>query len=100
MSGIAAKAYTLGNRIHARLSLVQAVTDPTGKEDLLAALRKALLLRLAAQLGCNKVAIGTSATRMAVRTVAMSAKGSGFALSGAIHFTDSRSARASVCQMN
>lgn len=74
------------------LSLLQAVTDPTGKEDLLAALRKALLLRLAGQLGCNKVAIGTSATRMAVRTVAMSAKGSGYALSGAIHFTDSRSA--------
>ncbi|KAL3157724.1 hypothetical protein ABBQ32_012152 [Trebouxia sp. C0010 RCD-2024] len=70
--------------------LLQAVTDPTGKEDLLAALRKALLLRLARQLSCNKVAIGTSATRMAVRTVAMSAKGSGYALSGAIHFTDSR----------
>ena len=79
---------------------MQTVTDPTGKEDLLAALRKALLLRLAAQLGCNKVAVGTSATRMAVRTVAMSAKGSGFALSGAIHFTDSRSAQASVCHMN
>lgn len=74
--------------------LLQAVADPTGKEDMLAALRKALLLRLAAQLGCNKVAIGTSATRMAVRTVAMSAKGSGFALSGATHFTDSRSVHA------
>ena len=70
------------------------MADPTGKEDILAALRKALLLRLAAQLGCNKVAIGTSATRMAVRTVAMSSKGSGFALSGAVHFTDSRSAHA------
>lgn len=90
----------LGDRIHTRLSLLQAVADPTGKEDLLAALRKALLLRLAAQLGCNKVAIGTSATRMAVRTVAMSAKGSGFALSGAIHFTDSRSAHALICQLN
>lgn len=81
-----------------RLSLLQAVADPTGKEDLLAALRKALLLRLAAQLGCNKVAIGTSATRIAVRTVAMSAKGSGFGLSGAIHFTDSRSAHALQAQ--
>lgn len=70
--------------------LLQAVSDVTGKEDLMAALRKALLLRAAAQLSCNKVAIGTSATRMAVRTVAMSAKGSGYALPGAIHFTDSR----------
>lgn len=70
---------------------MQAVTDPTGREDLIAALRRALLLRLAAQLGCNTVAVGTSATSMAVRTVAMSAKGSGFALSGAIHFTDCRS---------
>ena len=50
----------------------------------------ALLLRIAAQLGCDKVALGTSATRMAVRTVAMSAKGSGYALPGAVHFTDSR----------
>ena len=70
--------------------LLQAVSDITGKEDLIAALRRSLLLRVAAQLGCNKVALGTSATRMAVRTVAMSAKGSGYALPGAIHFTDSR----------
>ena len=68
----------------------QAVSDITGKEALIASLRKALLLRVAAQLGCNKVALGTSATRMAVRTVAMSAKGSGYALPGSIHFTDSR----------
>ncbi len=74
---------------------MQAVSDVTGKEDLIAALRKALLLRAAAQLSCNKVAIGTSATRMAVRAVAMSAKGSGYALPGAIHFTDSRSASSS-----
>lgn len=84
------KRYHKQQRRHAVFPL-QTVTDPTGREDLLAALRKALLLRLAGQLGCNKVAVGTSATRMAVRTVAMSAKGSGFALSGAIHFTDSRS---------
>ena len=72
------------------IPLLQAVSDPTGKEDLIAALRRQLLLRVAAQLGCNKLAIGTSATRMAVRTVAMAAKGSGYALPGAIHFTDSR----------
>ena len=66
------------------------MSDITGKEDLIASLRKALLLRIAAQLGCNKGALGTSATRMAVRTIAMSAKGSGYALPGAIHFTDSR----------
>lgn len=74
---------------------MQAVSDVTGKEDLIAALRKALLLRAAVQLSCNMVAIGTSATRMAVRAVAMSAKGSGYALPGAIHFTDSRSASTS-----
>lgn len=70
--------------------MVQAVVDITGKEDLVAALRRTLLLRVAAQLSCNKLAIGTSATRMAVRTVAMSIKGSGYALPGALQFTDSR----------
>lgn len=75
---------------------LQAVTDITGKEDLIAALRRLLLLRVAAQLGCNKLAIGTCATRMAVRTVAMSAKGSGYALPGALQFTDARSAHQSV----
>lgn len=72
--------------------MIQAVADGTGKEDLIAALRRTLLLKVAAQLGCNKLAVGTCATRMAVRTVAMSAKGSGYALPGALQFTDSRSA--------
>ena len=72
--------------------MIQAVADGTGKEDLIAALRRTLLLRVAAQIGCNKLAVGTCATRMAVRTVAMSAKGSGYALPGALQFTDSRSA--------
>ena len=35
--------------------LLQAVRDKTGKEDLVASLRRALLLRRAAELGCNKV---------------------------------------------
>ena len=76
---------------HLMSCLLQAVADTTGKEDLIAALRQTLLLRVAAQLGCNKLAVGTCATRMAVRTVAMSAKGSGYALPGALQFTDSRS---------
>ncbi|KAL0031156.1 hypothetical protein WJX77_006664 [Trebouxia sp. C0004] len=86
-SGCCPSLHHLQSDLH---RLLQAVSDVTGKEDLIAALRKALLLRAAAQLSCNKVAIGTSATRMAVRAVAMSAKGSGYALPGAIHFTDSR----------
>lgn len=76
---------------HLMSCLLQAVADMTGKEDLIAALRRTLLLRVAAQLGCNKMAVGTCATRMAVRTVAMSAKGSGYALPAALQFTDSRS---------
>lgn len=71
-------------------SLLQAVPDPAGKEDLIAALRQVLLLRVAAQLDCNKLALGTCATRMAVTTIAMSAKGQGYALPGALHFIDFR----------
>jgi len=71
---------------------MQAVHDATGREDLTDALRKQLLLLRAAELGCNKVAMGDSATRVAVRVVSGTAKGQGFALPGAIQSADARCA--------
>ena len=68
----------------------QAVHDVTGREDLVDALRKQLLLLRAADLGCNKVAVGDSATRVAVRVVSGTAKGQGFALPGDIQTADAR----------
>lgn len=70
----------------------QAVHDVTGREDLTDALRKQLLLSRAADLGCNKVAMGDSATRVAVRVVSGTVKGQGFALPGDIQSADARCA--------
>ena len=69
---------------------MQAVDDPTGKEDLTEALRNALLIRMAARHGYNKVARGDSATCVAARVIAMSSKGSGFALPACIQYFDRR----------
>ena len=69
---------------------MQAVQDVTGREDLIDALRKQLLQQLAADLGCDKVAMGDSATRVAVRVVSGTVKGQGFALPGDIQHADAR----------
>ena len=69
---------------------VQAVEDATGKEDLIEALRNALLVQTAARLGYNKIARGDNATRIAARVIAMSAKGAGFALPACIQYFDAR----------
>lgn len=52
----------------------QGIKDMTGREDLVASLRNALLLRHAAQLGCNKVARGECADTLAVRVISETAK--------------------------
>ena len=68
----------------------QAVEDATGREDLIEALRNALLVHTAARLGYNKVARGDNATRIAARVIAMSSKGAGFALPSCIQYFDAR----------
>jgi len=71
---------------------IQAVEDATGREDLIEALRNALLVRTAAKLGYNKIARGDNATHIAARIIAMSAKGAGFALPACIQYFDRRQA--------
>ena len=69
----------------------QAVEDATGREDLVEVLRNALLTATAVRLGCNRVARGDCASLAAVRTIAQSAKGAGFALPACIQHFDARS---------
>lgn len=59
-------------------------------------LRRALLLRRAAVRGCNKLALGCSATRLAAHIVATVSKGSGYALPGDLQFIDARCGAESV----
>ena len=75
---------------------VQAVPDATGREDLVGALRLRLLLAAAAALGCNRLALGDSATRLAARAVALAAKGAGYALPASLQHFDGRRARSLI----
>jgi len=72
----------------------QAVPDATGREDLAAALTRRLLLAAAAGLGCNRLALGDSATRLAARAVAAAAQGAGRALPASLQHFDARRAPA------
>lgn len=62
------------------------------------ALRRRLLLAAAAALGCNRLALGESSTRLAARAVALAAKGSGYALPASLQHFDARRARARPLQ--
>jgi hypothetical protein len=68
----------------------QAVTDSTGREDLLVHLRKLLLQQTAARHGYGRLATGDSATCLAVRAVSLAAKGCGYALPGELQYIDAR----------
>ncbi|KAK9809791.1 hypothetical protein WJX73_006786 [Symbiochloris irregularis] len=71
-------------------SLVQAVTDATGRESLASSLRDRLLRLLAQKHGCNRIAVGDNATRLAVKTISLAIQGTGFALPASLHHLDSR----------
>lgn len=68
----------------------QAVADATGREDLRGALRRRLLLSVAARRRCGRLALGDSASLLAVRAVSLAAKGAGYALPGEIQHLDAR----------
>ncbi|GAX82367.1 hypothetical protein CEUSTIGMA_g9796.t1 [Chlamydomonas eustigma] len=71
-------------------TLLQAATDLTGREDLVGLLRQMLLLRLAEKVSCNKVVTGDTSTSMAIRVIAETAKGRGYALAGSLQMLDAR----------
>lgn len=76
---------------------VQAVSDSTGRQDLVKALREAVLLSAAGRNGVTKLARGDSASRLAARAIAMSAKGEGFSLPASMHYLDARYSSNSNC---
>jgi tRNA(Ile)-lysidine synthase TilS/MesJ len=70
--------------------LVAAISDATGREDIITHLRDQLLLRAAAVLGCNRLLRADCASRIAVRVIADASKGRGFSLPADIHSMDGR----------
>lgn len=76
--------------------LLKRVKDQTGLEDLVAHLRRILLLGVAARLKCHKVALGTSSTSQAAHIMAAVSKGSGYALPADLQFLDARASEAII----
>ncbi|CAG9467893.1 unnamed protein product [Pedinophyceae sp. YPF-701] len=72
------------------LQLLGAVRDETGREDLIAALRGHLLATVCRVLRCNKLALGESATRMAINALCDSAKGRGYSMTANTRWCDAR----------
>lgn len=73
--------------------LVLGVRDATGREDVIEHLRMKRLRMAAEGAGAEVLLLGECATRLAVRAVADTVKGKGYAMPGNIQFADSRMGR-------
>ncbi|KAL1923429.1 uncharacterized protein VTP21DRAFT_8409 [Calcarisporiella thermophila] len=61
-------------------SLIKAVSKLTSKEDIIRHLRMNLLLEIARREGCSFIFLGDSASRLAIKIIALTSKGRGFSL--------------------
>ncbi|KAJ2317155.1 Cytoplasmic tRNA 2-thiolation protein 2 [Coemansia sp. RSA 2704] len=61
-------------------ALFAGLESATDREDMLDIIKTALLLRLARESGCDVVLLGDSATRVAVKAMALTARGRGISL--------------------
>ena len=72
--------------------LLGQARDETAREDLVEALRKQLLLRVAEACGASHVALGHCANTLACRVVQAVVKGRGYGVAGDVHYYDGRHA--------
>ncbi|KAL0359533.1 UNVERIFIED_CONTAM: Cytoplasmic tRNA 2-thiolation protein 2 [Sesamum angustifolium] len=70
--------------------LVGAVSDITGKEDLVVHLRMRSLQKVALENGYTKVVLGTCTSRIACHVLEATVKGQGFSLAADIQYVDAR----------
>ncbi|XP_057982101.1 cytoplasmic tRNA 2-thiolation protein 2 isoform X2 [Malania oleifera] len=70
--------------------LLNAVTDVTGKEDLLLHLRMLSLQKIALDKGYTKLLLGSCTSRIASHVISATVKGQGYSLSADIQYVDAR----------
>lgn len=70
--------------------LLDAVSDVTGKEDLLIRLRILLLQKIASENGYTRIVLGSCTSRIACHVISATVKGQGYSLSADIQYVDSR----------
>ncbi|XP_076958173.1 cytoplasmic tRNA 2-thiolation protein 2-like [Bidens hawaiensis] len=71
-------------------SLINAVGDATGKEDLLSHLRMLSLQKIAIDNGYTKLVLGSCTSRIACHVLAATVKGQGYSLAADIQYADAR----------
>lgn len=71
-------------------NLLDAVSDTTGKEDLLLHLRMLSLQKVASVSGYNKIVLGLCTSRIACHVISATVKGQGYSLPADIQYVDSR----------
>ncbi|WOG91005.1 hypothetical protein DCAR_0310253 [Daucus carota subsp. sativus] len=70
--------------------LLNAVSDKTGKEDLMVQLRMMSLQKTALENGYTKLVLGSCTSRLACHVIASTVKGQGYSLAADIQYVDSR----------
>ncbi|KAF7147916.1 hypothetical protein RHSIM_Rhsim03G0021100 [Rhododendron simsii] len=70
--------------------LVNAVSDVTGKEDLMLYLRMLSLQKIALENGYTKLLLGSCTSRIACHVITATVKGQGYSLAADIQYVDSR----------
>ncbi|KAF7804074.1 cytoplasmic tRNA 2-thiolation protein 2 [Senna tora] len=72
------------------IKLVNAVNDPTGREDILLYLRILALQKVASEFGYNRLVLGSCISRIARHVISATVKGQGYSLPADIQYVDAR----------
>ncbi|KAL5059320.1 hypothetical protein RYX36_030924 [Vicia faba] len=72
------------------IELMNVVSDPTGREDVLLSLRMLALQKVASEFGYNRIVLGTCISRIAAHVVSATVKGQGYPLLADIQYVDAR----------
>ncbi|XP_054800632.1 cytoplasmic tRNA 2-thiolation protein 2 [Prosopis cineraria] len=72
------------------IKLVNAVSDSTGKEDLLLYLRMLALQKVASEFGYSRIVLGSCISRIARHVISATVKGQGYSLPADIQYVDAR----------
>ncbi|KAK2653152.1 hypothetical protein Ddye_013008 [Dipteronia dyeriana] len=71
-------------------TLVDSISDATGKEDLLLYLRMLALQKVASENGYNRLVLGLCTSRIACHVITATVKGQGYSLPADIQYVDAR----------
>ncbi|KAK7244538.1 hypothetical protein RIF29_39361 [Crotalaria pallida] len=72
------------------IKLVNSVSDPTGREDMLLNLRMLALQKVASEFGYNRLVLGSCTSRIASHVLSATVKGQGYSLPADIQYVDAR----------